>query len=220
MSLRLGKVAAVAVAAAIGLIAFAGIIWVAVLSPRLSETTALDSQAADLQLAQLSLLRKERDLQDLARELPSAAQQAQKVFARMPQSAQQPRLLRQLTQAATDAGIDARKVTAINTEVPTAIEGAGGNSGVALATMTVTMTVAGTQEEVQAFLANLEGLERSLLITSVNLDQTVETREWTMSVTGTLFVLQSPLPDLVAAAEAVAAQADDSATPSDQAEKD
>jgi len=192
------------------LIAFTAVLWLAVLSPRLAETGALETEAADLQLTQLSLERKKRDLLDLAEALPAAASQAQQVFAQMPQSAQQPKLLRQLTAAATDANIKAADIAVINIGVPQGIEDVGGDSGVALATMTVDMTVEGTRDEVGDFLGNLQGLERSLLITAVTMDAAGDKDEdrWTMSVSATLFVLQSALPDLVAAAEAVAAGAE------------
>jgi len=200
----------VAITCVAALIAFTAVLWLAVLSPRLAETGALETEAADLQLTQLSLERKKRDLLDLAEALPAAASQAQQVFAQMPQSAQQPKLLRQLTAAATDANIKAADIAVINIGVPQGIEDVGGDSGVALATMTVDMTVEGTRDEVGDFLGNLQGLERSLLITAVTMDAAGDKDEdrWTMSVSATLFVLQSALPDLVAAAEAVAAGAE------------
>lgn len=210
MRLRLTKVTLVAITCVAALIAFTTVLWLAVLSPRLAEAGALETEAADLQLTQLSLERKKRDLLDLAEALPAAASQAQQVFAQMPQSAQQPKLLRQLTAAATDANIKAADIAVINIGVPQGIEDVGGDSGVALATMTVDMTVEGTREEVGDFLGNLQGLERSLLITAVTMDAAGDKDEdrWTMSVSATLFVLQSALPDLVAAAEAVAAGAE------------
>lgn len=210
MRLRLTKVTLVAITCVAALIAFTAVLWLAVLSPRLAEAGALETEAADLQLTQLSLERKKRDLLDLAEALPAAASQAQQVFAQMPQSAQQPKLLRQLTAAATDANIKAADIAVINIGVPQGIEDVGGDSGVALATMTVDMTVEGTREEVGDFLGNLQGLERSLLITAVTMDAAGDKDEdrWTMSVSATLFVLQSALPDLVAAAEAVAAGAE------------
>lgn len=210
MRLRLTKVTLVAITCVAALIAFTAVLWLAVLSPRLAETGALETEAADLQLTQLSLERKKRDLLDLAEALPAAASQAQQVFAQMPQSAQQPKLLRQLTAAATDANIKAADIAVINIGVPQGIEDVGGDSGVALATMTVDMTVEGTRDEVGDFLGNLQGLERSLLITAVTMDAAGDKDEdrWTMSVSATLFVLQSALPDLVAAAEAVAAGAE------------
>lgn len=209
MRLRVTRVTAIAALAILGLVLFAGLLWSLLLSPRLSEAEVLDTQAADLQLAQLSSLRKQQDLQSLADALPDAARQAQQVFARMPQSAQQPKLLRQLTKAATEAGIPAEGVSVINTGVPVAVEVDAGTSGVALATMQVDMTVEGTEKSVLVFLGNLQSLERSFVITTVTLDQRDDAGKivWTMSVTGSLFVLQSPLPDLVAAAEEVAGRA-------------
>jgi hypothetical protein len=187
----------------------AGLLWLLVLSPRLSETAELQTAAADLELTQISLQRKQRDLDALAAALPEAARQAQQVFARMPQSAQQPRLLRQLTKAATSAGIEPGSISVINTGVPVSVEVDASESGVALATMQVDMTVEGPEAAVLKFLGNLEGLERSLLITAITVDRPDPgpRSPWTASVTGTFFVLQTPLPDLVAAAEKVAAQA-------------
>lgn len=180
-------------------------IWFAVLSPRLAEAGRLQQQAVDLETANLGLLNTFNRSMELARQAPEAAAEAQRLFDAMPQQADLPRVLEQVTQAATDAGIDPGAIQTITTTIPAAVaEGGEGNAGIALAQLQISITAQGTQPQVLEFLDNVQKLDRILLVTSSRLAEVTaqNTRnQWTMQVTGTMFVLQSELPDLVAEVE-------------------
>lgn len=200
----------------LGLVLVAGA-WLFVLSPRLAESSQLEAQAQDLQLSQVSILRKQRDLVDLANQLPKSAAAAQKLFAAMPESAQLPELLSQLTQAATSAGIPTTGIQSINFSPPQSLAEATGAdvtalpTGVQLATMPVDITVEGTEPQVTKFLSNMQNLKRSFLIEQVTLTDVPGTGvpKQTLTLTGTIFVLESPLPNLVDEAKKIAAAASD-----------
>jgi hypothetical protein len=87
---------------------------------------------------------------------------------------------------------------------------AAAQAGVNLATMDLVVSVAGKRAELLKFLDNLQALDRALLISATKFNQNVtDTGKATESldVTGTMFVLQSKLPDLVAQVDALVAEA-------------
>ncbi|MCX6431417.1 MAG: hypothetical protein NTX29_01050, partial [Actinobacteria bacterium] len=151
-----------------------------------------------------------------------AAADAQALFATMPEQAELPAVLEQLTAAATDAGIKPQDIQTINAAIPNPIEAAADNSasGINLAQMEISVTAEGKRQESLAFLDNLQGLDRALLITSNRLANVPtadaqpgsSTRE-SLQVVGQMFVLQSKLPDLVQKVNDLLAAAGRTTTP-------
>lgn len=195
----------------LGLVLLTLLGWLFVLSPRFETAGALEARAADLELGQINLTRRERDLLELAANLPATAEEAQRLFSAMPQTAELPVLLNQLTSAATKAGIPANRIEVINTAIPESVETASDEGSapadVRLATMRVDMTVVGSPAELTTFVAAMEELERSFVITDVTMvaGGVRDSDEDTLTLAGTMFVLESPLPDLIEQAESVAA---------------
>ncbi len=211
------------------LAALAALAWLLVLSPRLTSAGDLAAQAEAVDFANLQLQSRYRQAVEQARSAPVAARDAQELFATMPQEAELPTVLLQIVDAAKDAGIDASKISVINTSVPRPLTGsqaraqqvpsaAGGlaqDLGVDLAQLELDMTVTGERANLLAFLDNLQGLDRAILLTSSGLTDaeqgrgetgseaatTAGTAEQSLTVTGSMFVLQSKLPDLVANVE-------------------
>lgn len=223
------KSTSVRVALAVSLIAVVGVAllaWFLVLSPRLSEASTLQQQAEQLQTANLSLRNQYNQAADQAQEAPEAAAQAQVLFATMPQEAELPEVIEQIITAATDAGISPRDIQTINTTIPEPIGtgGAADPSGIRLAQLILSITAIGTTEQSLAFMDNLQGLDRALLVTSTQLaaaaeqDGTRSRDRKTVQVGGSMFVLQSQLPDLVATVEGLIAEAqgEAAAQPTDQ----
>jgi hypothetical protein len=88
---------------------------------------------------------------------------------------------------------------------------AQGASGVSLAEMDIGITVSGTRESLLAFLDNLQALDRALLITATQVSGAAlndPAAGESLTMRGTMFVLQSELPDLVAQVEQLIAEAD------------
>jgi hypothetical protein len=74
-------------------------------------------------------------------------------------------------------------------------------AGIALAQMPVTISAQGTLDQTLTFLGNLQRLDRVLLVTSSRLAEVAELdgqNQRTIQISGTMFVLQSELPNLVA----------------------
>ena len=192
----------------LGLVALAGLGWLLVLSPRLQEADQVSERATSMQTANLQQFNRYNDLVAKAREIPAAAAEAEKLFASMPQEADIPEVITQISKAAESAGIAPADIQTINTSVPVPVgdPATQGESGVALATMQVDVTVKGSDEQLKKFLDNLQALDRSILVQSTNV--TAAGGASTLQVTGQMFVLQSPLEDLVQTVTKVVEEAD------------
>ena len=216
--MSIGKVRLATILAVLLVVAVAAVGWFAVLSPRLATASRLQEQAVQLQTANLTLRNQYNQALDQAAAAPQAAAEAQILFARMPQTADLPAILEQITAAATDAGIPPNAVTTLTTGIPvpvTGSDGEAGSAGIRLATMEIGVTAQGSRPQVLAFLDNLQALDRSLLVTStVDSAVTEAVGEGTgpdqesMQVGGRMFVLESRLPDLVATVEALISEAE------------
>lgn len=225
--MRIGKVRLAQIIGIVAVLGVAAIAWFAVLSPRLATASELQEQAETLQTANLALRNQYNQALDQAEAAPAAAAEAQVLFAKMPQSAELPAVLDQITNAAVAAGIDPNAVTTLTTALPVPVttqSDAARNSagsaaseapkGIKIATMDINVTAEGTREQVLAFLDNLQGLDRALLVTATTdtavvkeLGQTGGPDLESMQVVGQMFVLESKLPDLVATVEGLIAEA-------------
>ncbi len=214
---RLNLVAGIAI-----LLALAALLWFLVLSPRLSKSAELSAQASQLQGANLSLQNQYNKALALADKAPQAAADAQALFATMPEQAELPAVLEQVTAAATEAGIKPQDIQTINAAIPNPIEAQADNSasGINLAQMEISVTAEGKRDQSLAFLDNLQGLDRALLITSNRLAnvatvdaQPGSSNRESIQVVGQMFVLQSKLPDLVQKVDDLLAAAGRPTTP-------
>jgi Tfp pilus assembly protein PilO len=207
------------IAAIVAVLAIAAILWFFVLSPRMAEASQLTADAEQLQTVNVSLQHQYAESLKQAEEAPQAAAEAQALFAKMPQTAELPTVLDQITQAAVDAGIDPNAIPSLTTGIPLPVSGTANAAtteqsatGVQLAKMDIGVSADGTHEQVLTFLDNLQSLDRVLLVTSTQtslaglIDGTPDLE--TVQVSGSMFVLQSKLPDLVAEVDALIAQAE------------
>jgi Tfp pilus assembly protein PilO len=197
------------------LISIAAIAWLFVLQPRQASIESTRVDIEDAQLMQQTLIKRSAELRALLEVAPGVAEEAQAIFAALPNTAQLPELLDQITAAAINAGIPASDISVINTSIPAPISesdpqaaAAADELGVDLGIITIDLSVSGSDEEFLAFLENLTALDRAFLVESTTISAARDgSTEQTMSVSGRLFVLQSSLPDLVATVEDIVAQA-------------
>jgi Tfp pilus assembly protein PilO len=184
--------------------------WFFVLSPRLSQADDITLQAQDVTNTNISLQHRYNETLKQAATATSAASDAQALFSTMPQKADLPDVLTQISDAAARAGIKPSDISTISTTVPQSVGAgaasgtAGATTGVNLAQMQLSMTVNGKQQQLLDFLTNLQSLDRAILITSNELSSSVtrdakgrDVTSQTLTVAGSMFVLQSQLPDLV-----------------------
>jgi Tfp pilus assembly protein PilO len=182
--------------------------WQFLLSPRLDQAAMINAEAEQVETATLSTMAKYTDLRRKAEELPAAAQEAKVLFASMPREADLPEFLNQITKAAEKSGIPPQDITTLSTGLPTPID-SGDNPVVQLGTMSLSITVKGSLVEFRRFLDALVELDRSILVTSTNVTISQDDAQASqMSVQGTMFVMQSPLDDLLTQVEELVAELD------------
>ncbi len=201
-------------------------LWSLVLAPRIATAQELKAQTEQVESANIALVKKHQEILALGEQAPQLAQEAQHLFSRMPQSAQLPEVFRQINVAARQAGISSRNVQVINASIPESVDKAAGapqpttgvsavDLGVHLATMTIEVTVSGSDRQRLVFQSLLRKLDRQLLITGANtVSDGPKTTTGTLTVTGTMFVLESQLPDLVATAQQIIQKAQQDASAS------
>jgi len=191
-------------------------VWFLVLSPRMSQSSDIAAQSDQMGVSNATLQARYHTIVKQAADAPALAAQAQAEFSKMPQQADLPAVITQLTDAAAKAGISADGVQVISTGLPAAVappagEPAPATTGINLATMAISMTVKGTPAQVFEFTKNLQSLDRAFLVTGTNMTwerQPDKPVQGIMQVQGTMFVLQSKLPDLVAQVKDLLANAD------------
>ena len=193
------------VVGSLGLLAVVGLGWVVGIGPQTTalaaareEVTAIQDQNAVL-ATQLAGLVKQQE------ELGTTRHTARELAAKFPPTADQPGLFQAVTDAAVEAGIGANGVTTL-APTPPVVGGAADASvtGAAaapapagsgqLARQTVTVTVAGTYDQTQQLLANLEHMQRAYLVSSVSLAGDATSGQFTTTITGDMFVMP-PVPD-------------------------
>lgn len=196
------------------LVALAAVAWFLVLSPRLAEAGRLQEQAVQVETANLSLRNQYNQVLEQVDNAPAAAAQAQALFETMPQEAELAVVFDQIMAAADEAGIPATAVQTINATVPEPVTAAGSTeaSGVRLAELILSVTATGKRDEALDFIERLQGLDRALLVTSTTMSADAQAEgkpggNQVVQVEGTMFVLQSELPDLVATVEELIQQA-------------
>ncbi|MDO9486404.1 MAG: hypothetical protein Q7K25_10135 [Actinomycetota bacterium] len=226
---RLSKVHVSGILALSGFALLTFLLWALVLAPRIATAQELKMQTAQVESANFSLVKKHQEILALGDQAPLLAQEAQQLFSRMPQTAQLATVLRQINAAAQRAGISSRNVQVINATIPQSVDlerdarqvgaAAAVDVGVHLATMTVEVTVTGSNAQRLAFLALLQNLDRGLLITGTSaVSDGAKANAGTMTVIGTMFVLESRLPDLVATAQEIIQRARQDASESSLAD--
>ena len=220
--MRLGRFGWTVIVGIVALAVLALVSWFFVLSPRLSQAADLQAEAEQLSMANLTLRNQYNRDVGLVTQAPAAARDAQALFETMPQQADLPAVLEQITAAALDAGIKPADVGLISTTVPQPVKVAKGDdsvpTGVALATMNTSISAVGTHEQVLAFIQNLQELNRAFLITGTSFetapDPTTGKTEESVRLEGTMFVLASRLPDLVAEVSTLLVEGGQSVSPS------
>lgn len=160
--------------------------WFLLVSPKRTEASEVQL-AADAQVTANSALRTQIEvLKAQAKNLPKEQAKLAAVAAKIPSNRAMPALIRALTTAAEDAGVElvtlapgatgvaapaaAAPVAPAAGTVPAApVAGAATSAAGQLGSIPVTLNVVGGYFQVQQFLANLEDLKRAIRFTTVNL---------------------------------------------------
>lgn len=199
---------------AVGLVVFAALLWLLVVSPRLGESAELREEAS---LAQVETAKAESQLATLQQQVqdaPTAATTAQALLERMPASIELPQVITIFTEAATQAGIAPGEIQSFTTGVPRPVKAASdtgpsvtGAAAGLVAQADISLSVKTTRANFKQFVANLQNLDRIFVITSIAYTERVDADEVQAQIKGNLFILQSEIPNLVEQVETMLAQA-------------
>lgn len=189
--------AATKVLGALGLLLIAGLGWMLALGPETAALAEVRVQTEDARAQNLLLEQQLAGLQKQAEELDSTRATARALAERFPPTADQPGLFRAVTEAATDAGIRPKDVTALTPTPPTVgsvdpatgVQLASTGAGADLARQVVTVSVEGDYAATEELMENLENMPRAYLVNSVTLATGTSGGTFTTTITGDMFVM-------------------------------
>lgn len=145
--------------------------WFLLVTPKANEVSALREEA-EAQLAanhkiegEIAMLRK------LAKTKPEKQKQLDQFDKLVPPNPGLPSLVRALSNAADDAGVEMVMMTPGEPAVPTAAASATTAAPVAVAHIPVKIEVNGTFTGIMQFFSEVEGLPRAYLVTAVDVER-------------------------------------------------
>ena len=182
-------------------LAVVGLGWFLVISPARSEAAELTASVEQQAAQTATLTSKLQVLQAQAAELPAQQARLTELQRELPETVALPELIRLLTHAADDTGVE---LTSMAPSAPVA-------SG-EIAEVPFTLVVDGSYFNLEQFLGALEDLPRAFLVSGFSLaPQGEDTSELQMSLTGKVFTRQMPEAAGAPAAADPAADATDAA---------
>jgi Tfp pilus assembly protein PilO len=187
--------------------------WFLLVTPKANQASALRSDV-DAQLAANRTLQRQIDaLTKQKKDLPKLQAELEKFATKIPNNPALPALVRSLSDAAENSGVE---LVAVSPSVPvlapaaapvtgatgTVTAAAAAPAGLTLAHIPVTVGVKGTYSQISAFLAEIEGLSRAFLVTTVAVTPpatsatgtAVDADKLTAALTGRLFMTTAVAP--------------------------
>lgn len=203
------KTTVVALSVVFGLVVLGVTVWMLVIGPRFATVAEVRQETADLEVANASLAARNAKLQRQAEELPALAQEVETLLAAVPRTADLPVILEEYPQAVLDADLPIEALLNLSTGLPQVVESGeeqGSDLGLRFATIQTSIDVDGDLPNALRFIDNVQGLGRAVLISNTTFSVTPTTTEGDesgqLNISGEMFSLDSPLPDLVAQATA------------------
>jgi Tfp pilus assembly protein PilO len=198
--MQLGTPTATKVTGAIGLVVVAALGWTLAAGPETGRLADAREQVTQIQDQNSLLATQLAGLVKQQAQLGDTRNTARILARKFPPTADQPGLFQMVTAAAVEAGIGADGVTTL-TPTPPVVGSADPAAaatdpaatptagGVQVARQTVTVSVAGSYDQTQQLLVNLENMDRAYLVTSVSLAGDAESGVFTTTITGEMFVM-------------------------------
>ena len=180
--------------------------WFLLVSPKRGEAADLQAKTASQDSANLALEQKLKELQAQQADLPAQRARLAQIRANIPSNPALPSMIRDLTAAARKVGVS---IDTMSPSAPVAVAAAaepgavaapataGSATAPALFQVPLSLQVTGSYFEVEQFIHELEGLQRSLLVTgfSITPKPTAEAPdELSLALTGRVFVSQDAAP--------------------------
>lgn len=204
----MSKATAIGLSVLAGLTIFALGLWFLVLGPRFDTVAEVRQETADLEIANASLAARNAKMQRQAQELPALARDVETLLAAVPRTADLPVILEEYPQAVLDAGLPIESLVNLSTGLPQVVESeedADNDLGLRFATIQTSVDVDGDLSNALQFMDNVQELGRALLISSSTFAITPTSTDGNtggqLNISGSMFALDSPLPDLITQAQ-------------------
>ena len=200
--------------------------WFFLVSPRIEKAGDIGEQQAAAEAVNAKSAAQIVALNKLKQGLPHEKEVTQALAVKFPPTADEPTLFRAVVAAAAKAGIAEKKIKSVGPAAPVMGGASGGGAKLAaaeapaatdaapakgaapakatqeLATMAITFNAEGNFGQMVAMIQNLENMDRSFLITQVNLSS-AEGGAFTIALQGNMYVYRPvPPPETAVAARA------------------
>ena len=156
-----------AAAASVGVLA-AG--YFLLVSPQQSSASDISAQAANAEQANVAAQRQVDALKAQYQDLPALESQVAVIRTRLPQTPEEPTLLRSISALAKSSGV---KLASIGVQTPVAlVPGASGNK---VSQLPLSLDITGSFANTRLFLNGIEGMQRSMLVTGLAITRATST---------------------------------------------
>ena len=135
-------------------------------SPQPSNASDISAQAATVEQANAAAQQQVEALKAQYQDLPALQSQVAVIRTRLPQSPEEPTLLRTISALAKSSGV---KLASIGVQTPVAVAAVAG--GAQVSQLPLSLDVTGTFANTRLFLNGIEGMQRSMLVTSINISR-------------------------------------------------
>ena len=205
--------------AAVASVAVLGAGWFLLVSPQQSTAAEITAQAEIVASANQTTMMQIQTLKEQFKDLPVLQGQLDQISAHLPSAPNEPALLRTLSSAATKAGVSLVSVQ-LQAPAPMTVPGAappaaGTNAFTVpgqISQIPLTMEISGSFANTQLFLNSLEGQQRVVLVTGLDITRDLPTGKTTglRTVLAARVFMANPGTYVLPSAEPVTAGADTS----------
>jgi Tfp pilus assembly protein PilO len=181
-------------------------------SPQQSSASDISAQAATVEQANVAAEKQVEALKAEYQDLPALQSQVAVIRTRLPQSLEEPTLLRTISALAKSSGV---KLTSIGVQTPVAV--AGGAAGAAVSQLPLSLDITGSFANTRLFLTGVESMQRSMLVTGINISRATAPGSGTADgihtvIAARVFTASAPSTPTVGTTTAAAAGAATTAT--------
>jgi Tfp pilus assembly protein PilO len=179
--------------------------WFLLLTPRVASVEQMNLQVETITAQTINDQNNLKKIEKLALDAPDAARRAQALFSRMPYSVNPSDALTVFEDVISAAGVKSSDLQSLTAGVPTQLKVTAKSSKLPgltessgnIAEIPVTLSVQTSQAGLIALVEALEKMDRIFIISSISFANKETSSEISVQIKGSVYILQSALPDIV-----------------------